>query len=74
LKEDETVWRRIMMFEMPQYEVRYHDKAEWEDISEIEVLESLQEVFVLVSPSIQDMIQGKKVLTPDSTYRIIGNV
>ena len=30
------------MFEMPQYEVRYHDKAEWEDISEIEVLETLQ--------------------------------
>ena len=62
------------MFEMPQYEVRYHDKAEWENISEIEVMESLQEVFVLVSPSIQDMIQGKKVLTPDATYRIIGNV
>jgi len=62
------------MFEMPQYEVRYHDKAEWEDISEIEVMKSLQEVFVLVSPSIQDMIQGKKVLTPDATYRIIGNV
>jgi hypothetical protein len=74
LEEDETVWRRIMMFEMTQYEVRYHDKAEWEDISEIEVLETLQEVFVLVSPSIQDMIQGKKILTPDATYRIIGNV
>ena len=62
------------MFEMPHYEVRYHNKAEWEDISKIEVLETLQEVFVLVSPSIQDMIQGKKVLTPDATYRIIGNV
>jgi len=62
------------MFEMPHYEVKYHDKAEWEDISEIEVLESLQDVFALVSPSIQDMIQGKQVLTPDATYRIIGNV
>jgi hypothetical protein len=62
------------MFEMPHYEVRYHDKAEWQDISEIEVLESLQDVFVQVTPSIQDMIQGKQVLTPDATYRIIGNV
>ena len=61
------------MFEMPHYEVRYHDKAEWEDISEIEVLESLQDVFVQVTPSIQDMIQGKRVLTPDATYRLIGN-
>ena len=63
-----------MIFEMTQYEVRYHDKAEWEDISEIEVLESLQKVFVRVSPSIQDTIQGKQILTPDATYRIIGNV
>jgi len=61
------------MFEMPHYEVRYHDKAEWQDISEIEVLESLQDVFVQVTPSIQDMIQGKRVLTPDATYRLIGN-
>jgi hypothetical protein len=74
LNADAIVWRRIMMFEMPHYEVRYHDKAEWGDISEIEVLESLQRVFVRVSPSIQDMIQGKQVLTPDATYRIIGNV
>jgi len=61
------------MFEMPHYEVRYHDKAEWQDISEIEVLESLQDVFVQITPSIQDMIQGKRVLTPDATYRLIGN-
>ena len=61
------------MFEMPHYEVRYHDKAEWQDISEIEVLESLQDVFVQITPSIQDTIQGKRVLTPDATYRLIGN-
>ena len=54
-----------MKFKISRYEVRYHDKAEWEDISEIEVLESLQRVFVRVSPSIQDMIQGKQVLTPE---------
>ena len=62
------------MFEMPHYEVRYHDKTEWEDTSEIEILESLQDVFVQVTPSIQGMIQGKQVLTPHATYRIIGNV
>jgi hypothetical protein len=63
-----------MMFEMPQYEVRYHDKAEWQAISEIEVLESLQEIFIWVTPAIQDMIQGKRVLTPNATYRIKGTV
>ena len=63
-----------MKFTMPLYEVRYHDKAEWEEISEIEVLETLQEIFVQVTPAIQDMIQGKRVLTPDAMFRIKGNV
>ena len=63
-----------MMFEMPQYEVKYHDKAEWQAISEIEVLERLQEIFVWVTPAIRDMIHGKRVLTPDAIYRIKGAV
>jgi hypothetical protein len=58
---------------MNQYEVKYHDKEEWEEISEIEVLESLHEVFVRVTPAIQDMIQGRRVLTPNAMYRIKGN-
>jgi hypothetical protein len=52
------------------YEVRYHDKEDWEVISEIEVLKSLQEVFDQVTPAIQDMIQGRHILTPDAVYRI----
>ncbi len=59
-----------MKFAMPLYEVRYHGKEEWEGISEIEVLEDVLEVFTLVTPAIQDMIQGKRVLTPDAIYRI----
>jgi hypothetical protein len=59
-----------MMFEMPRYKVRYNDKAEWEEISEVEVLESMLKLFVKVSPAIQDMIQGKRVMTPDAIFRI----
>ena len=58
---------------MNQYEVKYHDKQQWEAISEIEVLESLHEVFVRVTPAIQDMIRGRRVLTPNAMYRIKGN-
>jgi hypothetical protein len=58
------------MFEIPHYEVRYNDKAEWEEISEVEVLESMQKLFVKVTPAIQDMIQGKRVMTPDAIFRI----
>jgi hypothetical protein len=59
-----------MMFEMPHYEVRYNDKAEREEISEVEILERMHKVFVRVTPAIQDMIQGKRILTPDAMYRI----
>jgi len=55
---------------MNLYEVKYHDKQAWEEISEIEILESLLEVFDRVTPAIQEMIQGKRVLTPKAMYRI----
>ena len=61
-----------MMFKMPQYEVRYHDNTEWQAISEVKVLESLQESFFWVTPALQDMIQGKRVMTPVAIFRIKG--
>ena len=57
---------------MLHYEVRYFDKTEWEKISEVEVLESLQDTFVRVTPALWDMIQGKQVTTLDAIYRIKG--
>ena len=61
-----------MKFKMLHYEVRYFDKTEWEKISEVEVLESLQDAFVRITPVLKDMIQGKQVTTPDAKYRIKG--
>jgi hypothetical protein len=61
-----------MKFKMLHYEVRYFDKTEWEKISEVEVLESLQYAFVRITPALKDMIQGKRVTTPDAIYRIKG--
>jgi hypothetical protein len=61
-----------MKFKMLHYEVRYFDKTEWEKISEVEVLESLQYAFVRIKPALKDMIQGKRVTTPDAIYRIKG--
>jgi DNA mismatch repair protein MutH len=61
-----------MLFAMPSYEVKYRDKNEWEEISEINVLGSLQEVYSQVAPVIQEMIDGKQVPTPNAVYRIRG--
>ena len=57
---------------MNQYEVKYIGKEEWEEIAEIKVLERLFEVFDRVTPSIQEMIKGKQVLTPEAIFRIKG--
>ena len=59
-----------MLFEMLRYEVKYYNKNEWEEISETEVLVSLQESFKRVTPAIQEMIEGKQVLTPEAAYRV----
>ena len=63
-----------MKFKMLHYEVRYFDKTEWEKISEVEVLESLQDSFVRITTALRDMIQGKQVTTPDVIYKIKGLV
>lgn len=63
-----------MLFAMPSYEVKYHDKNEWEAISETKVLAKLQETYDRVTPAIQDMMDGKQVLTPQAVFRIKGFV
>jgi hypothetical protein len=57
---------------MPCYEVKYYDKSQWEKISESALLNSLQETYDQIAPVIQEMIEGKKIETPDAVYRIKG--
>lgn len=59
-----------MMFDMPHYEVRFHDGVEWEEISEIELMHRLHESYDRVTPAIQQMIEGEQVLTPNAVYRL----
>jgi hypothetical protein len=59
-----------MMFEMPQYEVRFHDKLEWEEISEMELMDGLYKIYNKVTPAIKEMIMGQEVETPDAVYRL----
>ena len=58
------------MFEMPQYEVRDFNTADWEDISEMEIMQKLHESFDRVTPAIQQMIDGEQVLTQYAIYRL----
>lgn len=59
-----------MKFEMPQYEVKYFDMDEWEEISEIEAMDGLYRTYKKVTPAIEEMIMGKEVKTPNAVYRL----
>jgi hypothetical protein len=58
------------MFTEPKYEVRCHEKKEWEEISEIEIMNELYKIYKRVTPAIKEMIRGKEVQTPDGLYRL----
>ena len=59
-----------MMFSMPQYEFRFHDGVEWEDISEIELIHRLHESYDRVTHAILQLIEGEQVLTKEAVYRL----
>ena len=58
-----------MMFATSKYQRKDHDKDRWEDISEIELLGDLFEFNEGVIPAIQQIIEGKRVLTSKAVYR-----
>ena len=58
-----------MMFAMPKYERKYHDKESWEDISEIELLGDLSASIEGVSPANQQILE-ERVLTSKDVYRL----
>ena len=59
-----------MMLYMHQYERKYHDSGKWENISETVLLAELIELYGRVTPAIQQIIEGKHVLTSKAAYRL----
>jgi len=58
------------MYEMPLYEVRYNERREWKEISDVELMDDLYKFYRKVTPAIREMIEGKEFQTPDAVYRI----
>ena len=58
---------------MPLYEARYYGKEEWEDISDIDLLQKLHATSDQVIPAIQQILEGGLLLTPDAVYRLKDN-
>ena len=59
-----------MRYAMPRYEVKYSGKGEWEEISDVELMEELYKIYDRVTPAIKKMINGKKLQTAVAVYRL----
>ena len=58
------------MVAITRYEVRYHEKEDWQEISDVEMMEGLYKIYDRVTPAIKQMIKGKELRTPDAVYRL----
>ena len=58
------------MVAITRYEVRYHEKEDWQEISDVEMMEGLYKIYNRVTPAIKQMIKGKELRTPDAVYRL----
>ena len=55
---------------MSQFQVKYFDKDDWEEISENNVLGKLVDQFGRVTPSLTQMLQGSEINTLDGIFRM----
>ncbi len=58
------------MVTMPRYEVRYDEKEEWEEISDLELMDGLYKLYHRVTPAIKEMLKGNELRTPEAVYRL----
>jgi hypothetical protein len=55
---------------MPCYEAKYFPKNDWEEISDIEMMDGLYQIYDKITPVIKEMIHGKEIQIEDAIYRL----
>ena len=58
------------MVTMPRYEFKFPDKEDWQEISEVELMDGLYKIYDRITPAIKKMIKGNELRTPDAVYRL----
>ena len=58
------------MIAMPRYEFKFPDKEDWQEISEVELMDGLYKIYDRITPAIKKMIKGNELRTPDAVYRL----
>ena len=60
----------MLTYELPLYEVKYHEGDYWREISDLELMDELYKTHKKVTPAIKEMIMGKQVKTPNGIFRL----
>ena len=58
------------MYALPLYEAKFSETEEWQEISDVELMEGLYGVFDKVTPALQEMMEGHEIVTPQAVYRL----
>ena len=58
------------MFTLPLYEAKYNEKEDWQEITEIQLMDGLYRIYKKVTPAIKEMIEGKEIVTPEAVFRL----
>ena len=58
------------MYTLPLYEAKYNEKEDWEEITEIQLMDGLYKIYKKVTPAIKEMIEGKEIVTPEAVFRL----
>ena len=63
----------VIIFILPQFEIRNFGENDWNEVPEKEFLLKLADTFERIAPILSEMFQGKEISTPNCIYRIIIN-
>ena len=55
---------------MPHYEIRYRESDDWQEISDVKLMEELYKIYERATPAVKKMINGKVLQTPDAYCRL----
>ncbi len=58
------------MYTLPLYEAKYNEKEDWEEITEIQLMDGLYRIYKKVTPAIKEMLEGKEIFAPEAVYRL----
>lgn len=59
-----------MQFKISQFEFKDSNSNDWQEISEIIVLEKLAELYDRLTPLLSEMLQGKEIIAAKGIFRI----